>query len=175
METQETISAWAEETFGPAGSDLRVVARANEEMAEVIRALSFGGQTEKAIEECADTAIVLMRLADRMKVRVVFPNEDAAWDATTYAIWASAALNRLLDELHKTGGRDPVSPWAQDSFSQAVENLGKCVDALNGVIEDAINRKMAINRAREWRLDGSGHGYHVKGDCGLMPVPEGVA
>jgi len=31
-------------------------------------------------------------------------------------------------------------------------------------IEDAINRKMAVNRGRQWRLNGDGSGYHVKPD-----------
>lgn len=31
-------------------------------------------------------------------------------------------------------------------------------------IADAIQRKMAINRARRWNLKGDGTGYHIKGD-----------
>jgi len=39
-ETQETISQWAEETFGPVGSNASVAARANQEMSELLRALT---------------------------------------------------------------------------------------------------------------------------------------
>ena len=38
IETQESISIWAEEAFGRAGSNARLAGRANEEMAELIRA-----------------------------------------------------------------------------------------------------------------------------------------
>jgi hypothetical protein len=39
IEDQESISAWADQTFGPASSNARVAAKANEEMAELLRAL----------------------------------------------------------------------------------------------------------------------------------------
>jgi hypothetical protein len=29
-------------------------------------------------------------------------------------------------------------------------------------LDDAIDAKMGINRARQWNLDGTGHGYHVR-------------
>ena len=68
METQETISAWAEETFGPAGSNLRVAARANEEMAELLRHLSSDPAHPKAPEEAADVVIYLDLLCARAGV-----------------------------------------------------------------------------------------------------------
>lgn len=102
QETQLSISEWANSTFGPSGSTLRVAARANEEMAELLRWLSMDDAHPKALEEIADVVIILYR---------------AAW--------------RLGGDLHAE-----------------------------------IDRKMAINRAREWNLDGSGHGYHVKGKAG---------
>lgn len=95
-ETQRSISQWAEDTFGVAGSDARVAARANEEMAELIRATTTDTPPARIAEEIADVVIVLYRLADRLGV-----------------------------DLH-----------------------------------DEIDRKMAVNRQREWRRDGSGHGYH---------------
>ena len=96
-ETQASISLWAEETFGPAGSNVRVAARANEEMAELLRALAVDDADPKAGEEVADIVIVLYRLAARLGV-----------------------------DLHAE-----------------------------------IDRKMVKNRSREWKLDGTGHGYHV--------------
>ena len=100
-ETTTTISAWAEETFGAAGSNARVAARANEEMAELLRAVTSapdGTADAKTIDECADIVIVLSRL------------------------------------VHRCGGD----------------------------LQDAVDRKMKVNRARVWERDGSGHGYHVK-------------
>jgi NTP pyrophosphatase (non-canonical NTP hydrolase) len=97
-ETQHTIAEWADQTFGPSASNARVAARANEEMAELLRALTISDDNPHAVEEAADVVIVLYRLADRM-------------------------------------GQD---------------------------LHQAIDRKMQINRAREWAVDGSGHGRHVR-------------
>lgn len=97
-ETQHTISAWTEATFGAASSNARVAARANEEMAELLRALTSDDNHEKAIEEAADVVIILYRLAHRMGV-----------------------------DLHAE-----------------------------------IDRKMQINRKREWSVTADGHGYHVR-------------
>jgi len=98
METQYTISQWANDAFGPAGSNARVAARANEEMAELLRALTVDDNHPKAAEEVADVFIVLYRVASRLGV-----------------------------DIH-----------------------------------EEIERKMAINRNREWKLDGTGHGYHLR-------------
>ncbi len=98
FEGQNTISKWAEDTFGPVSSNARVAARANEEMAELLRALTYGDNSDKAASEIADVFIVLYRLADRLGV-----------------------------DIH-----------------------------------DEIDKKMAINRARKWTLDGTGHGRHVR-------------
>lgn len=98
VETQGSVAAWADATFGPSASNMRIAARANEEMAELLRALSVDDANSGAAVEVADVVIVLYRLARNLGV-----------------------------DLHAE-----------------------------------VDRKMAINRAREWKLDGSGHGYHVR-------------
>jgi NTP pyrophosphatase (non-canonical NTP hydrolase) len=97
-ETQSAIAAWAQITFGPTVSNARTASRANEEMAELVAALTVDDRHPKAVEEAADIVIVLFRL---------------------------------------------------------VEQLG-------GDLLAAVDAKMAINRARRWVADGSGHGRHVK-------------
>ncbi len=100
-ESQATISTWANEVFGPAGSDARVAARANEEMAELLRLVTTDNPPpEKLVEEAADVVIILFRFAERL-------------------------------------GEDLLQ---------------------------AIDGKMALNRSREWKRDGTGHGYHVRTD-----------
>lgn len=66
QETQRTISDWAKATFGPVSSNMRVACRANEEMAELLRALSADDANQKAVDEAADVVIVLYRLVDRL-------------------------------------------------------------------------------------------------------------
>lgn len=109
-ETQDTVSRWADETFGSGGSNASVAARANIEMAELIMALTNDDNDPKAIAEVADIVIVLYRLVARA-------NTDLAAE---------------------------------------------------------IDKKMAVNRARTWRLDGHGHGYHVE-PAELPPAPVGEA
>jgi len=99
-ETQATISAWAEETFGPSGSNARAIARANREMAELLEHVTADDRHPEAAEEIADIVIVLSRVMTRLGVD----------------------------------------------------------------LQAEIDRKMAKNRARKWKLDGTGHGYHVKDD-----------
>lgn len=97
-ETQHSIQAWANMAFGPAPDPARVAARANEEMAELLRAATSEQPPEVLIEEAADVVIVLMRFAEVV-------GED------------------LMKE---------------------------------------IDRKMTVNRGREWKKDGTGHGYHIR-------------
>lgn len=63
-ENQDSIADWANRTFGPAVSLARVAARANEEMAELLRVVTAAQPDEiKAIDEAADVVIILFRLA----------------------------------------------------------------------------------------------------------------
>lgn len=89
METQQTISAWANDTFGPASTNARVAARANEEMAELLRALTADDNHPKALEEAADVVIILYRLFERMGGslsaeidRKMSVNRGRAWNVT---------------------------------------------------------------------------------------------
>lgn len=97
-ETGVGIAEWAQKTFGLATSGARVAARANEEMAELLRVTTSGQPSTAIVNECADVVIVLARLA-----------------------WMNGA----------------------DLF-------------------EAVDAKMAVNRVREWKLDATGHGYHVR-------------
>lgn len=95
---QAEIAAWADETFGPAPSKARIAARANEEMAELLRHTTADGDPAAITEEAADVVIILFRLARECGVDLM----------------------------------------------------------------QAVDAKMAKNRQRVWKLDGTGHGYHVR-------------
>ncbi len=69
-QTQRAVSDWADKAFGPASSNARVAASANEEMAELLRALTSNDFHPKAGEEIADIVIVLCRLATRLDVDI---------------------------------------------------------------------------------------------------------
>lgn len=90
LEDQKTISEWAEKQFGPVLSNARVAARANEEMAKLLRALTANDSDPKALEEVADVAIVLFRLADKLG-------------------------GDLMDEVNRKMSRNRLRKWEQDS------------------------------------------------------------
>lgn len=96
-ETQATIAAWGEATFGPAQNPVDLVTRAQQELKELAEAVE-GKQTDEAAMETADVMILLYRLA-----------QDLGYD-----------------------------------------------------LEDAVARKMAVNRARKWIRAGDGTGSHIK-------------
>lgn len=110
-ETTESIGKWAEDTFGDTdGHIARIAARANEEMAELLRkATSDDAYWEDLVEESADVCIVLARL-----------------------FWI----------------------YGTDLWEE-------------------VEKKMAVNRAREWKKDGTGHGYHVNTSGKIDHGPHG--
>lgn len=74
QETQETIGAWGDETFGTAYSAMIIGARANTEMAELIRELARSPDLPEddpdnkqwvgaVAQEAADVLVLLYRLA----------------------------------------------------------------------------------------------------------------
>lgn len=166
-ETQGTISAWIEATFGPAGSDARVAARANEELAELLERL-VAGDAAKAVVEAADVAIVLYRLATRLGVTagpaaaLEYEKPDLA-ESLRRAVAANLAMSELLRRLTAGGGDAAAGdPTPRAHTLDVLAGVHGVAAALGCDLAVAIDAKMAVNRARRWRLDGSGCGYHVK-------------
>lgn len=95
-ETQSSVAIWVRKTFGVA-TNMRAATRANEEMAELLKAFASDESHPKAPEELADVLICLYRVAENLKI-----------------------------DLH-----------------------------------DEVAKKMATNRKRRWKLDGTGCAYHV--------------
>jgi NTP pyrophosphatase (non-canonical NTP hydrolase) len=160
METQQSISQWAAETFGQPCSNLRVATRAGEEMFELFKEISTGGSALKSIEEAADVAIVLYRLAERLGVTIDTslikrqdPNNPDYLAAEANAKMASVIVLLCIDDHNRSAGY---------SLQQIYYFLEKFCQALGGDLHVAIAEKMKINRQRTWRDDGSGCSYHVK-------------
>lgn len=161
-ETQQSICTWADATFGPPVSDASIAARALVEMAELVTACVNGEPAERIGEEIADVVIVLARLGRSLGVDVVALADGSKreqWQAISpvqHAAMAAAGLGRLLDSLIN----EPV--FAQTDMHDAVGSLLWVATAAAINLTFAIDRKMVINRARRWTLDGHGHGSHVK-------------
>jgi hypothetical protein len=166
VESHRAIVAWTNDNFGPAASNFRVAGRANEEMAEAIRAISSNPQDQAAAVEAADVIIVLCRPALALGLDwgefVVAPDIVPAKFATTpqYFTWANRWMAQLLCELA-----------VDDNHRDAAETITKIYVALQWAIRqwglepaDVIGGKMLINRGRQWRKAGDGTGYHIRAD-----------
>ena len=159
--TQQSISEWAETTFGPSGSNVRIAARANEEMAELLRALTVHDDHPKAAAECADVIIVLYRLATRLNVTMAGTADVRKIEfASNLDVAALANSDLALAIKHlATSNESPVVAALLDWITALMALLA---ERLGTNLADEIDKKMAVNFARSWKLDGSGHGYHVR-------------
>ena len=163
-ETQATIAEWAEKAFGPAPNDARIIARVNEEFAELLRAVTSHQLPEKIAEEAADVVIVLCRFAQLRK----FDLFDMAYiHGKLFA--GETPLRSALMHMHMlidTVMFDQSDPWPADYVAgKLVASLARYLrDNYDLDLRDQIDKKMAINRKREWRQDDTRHGYHVRED-----------
>lgn len=163
IETQAGINAWAEETFGPMQDVRHMAARANEELAELLREVTMPlPNLEKIAEECADVAHVLMRIAgwaneDLMPIfeleKLIIPN--LIYDPV---VMANAHMAFLLQRLSSAALSE------KSAIGRIVAlitiRLAEICAACGTRLGDAIDAKMVILRARKWDLDGTGCGYH---------------
>ncbi len=162
-ETQQTISQWACDTFGEPSSDLRIIVRANEEMAELLKALSADDDHPKAPEECADVAIVLARFAERCGFALFQPWSYSVTDRENncnVALGINREMAHLMSQL--TTFRSHVNLLR---CGRIISGLRAICRRLGTTLSAEVRKKMKINRARKWNLTGDGHGYHIKLDA----------
>ena len=72
------------------------------------------------------------------------------------ALRAEKELKELLFKLHD----NDKHPEALEEVADIIIVLQRLATDLGGDLNLAINTKMQKNRAREWILDGKGHGQH---------------
>jgi phosphoribosyl-ATP pyrophosphohydrolase len=162
-ETQASICEWASATFDDPGSNYRVAVRAQEEMVEGLRAETIGKSSENIAEEIADTAIVMLRLMQRLGVEIdETDGSDGGYvpSVSRNLAFANRVLASIIEDL---SDRDYIpAVTAATLLGRIWGRLHGCCDELGVPLWDAIQAKMAINRKRRWVLDGTGHGYHVR-------------
>lgn len=166
---QYEISKWQDDTFGPPSSNARSAARANEEMAELLAALTVDDNHPKAAEEAADIVIVLYRPMTRLGKNM---NEEIAFHPPAYPLWVSCTNVRLAAQANEAMAELLAALTVDDDHEDAAEKIVRVVvilyrlsERLGKDMDEEIARKMKINRARTWKLTDAGHGYHVKGDA----------
>jgi hypothetical protein len=160
---QATICDWAESAFGPATDLARVLARADDELAEGIRAITAGKPFEDVAKKVADVAIVLCRAASlaHIELRRVEDSRRTGPGTTWMALHLFRQVGReLLDAIEHA--EDPAEFGTRFHIRAAYAGLGDLARQLGFGLWDRIDARMAINDDRRWRRDGSGHGYRSR-------------
>jgi NTP pyrophosphatase (non-canonical NTP hydrolase) len=67
-----------------------------------------------------------------------------------------------MAELLRALSADDNSAKAASEIADVVIVLYRLAWRLGVDLHDEIDKKMAINRARQWKQDNTGHGYHVR-------------
>lgn len=177
-ENQNTVAQWAQETFGNSPTSLRIAIRANIEMSELLTEVA-DDEWLKVPTEAADVAIVMYRLADKLSINLDHGIEVLASKGRKKvdALAAVANANTVLANIQHmlsledrpyfyTHQPEPVS----DQYRQQVQQISMLMAWLYVWLDEIcilcgtnlrpeINKKMRINRKREWNVRG-GEGFH---------------
>lgn len=170
VETDDTIAAWADATFGPIDSPASGILRAMEEAVELRQAIRRGLPAEAVALEIADVAICLVRPMQAMQID---PPLRIAEDLGTVAAVCHDDDPRHLSRCLFLGLTEAEDCLARDGIGTAADAADEITGVVHhlhalallycpGGLSAAVAAKMAINRRREWRLDRTGHGSHVK-------------
>lgn len=103
------------------------------------------------------------------------PHGDYRENQQTISQWASETFgepgsnlrvairaNTEMAELLRCLATDDAHPEAAEEVADVVIVLQRLATRLGVDLRQMVDTKMAINRKREWLLDGQGHGYHVR-------------
>lgn len=163
IETTLSIAEWADQTFGPAPSLARVAVRANEEMSELVTEVLTGGKGFHArFVEAADVTIVLCRLAARYNIDLFVTVADTCINEHTDPMVMLAAANKCMAATLRAKTAEMPDNIIIQSIRDTVEYLTAFCRVYGVDLWAEVEIKMAINRARTWKIDGTGHGYHVR-------------
>lgn len=163
--TQDDIVAWAEKAFGPSPDLFRIFTRANEELAELLRAIASDATPDAIAEEAADTAIILARAMWETGKRV-------GSTRMTWRVGPGTCIHRRPRQIAIDAHRDMAKLMEKAVQSDFLEVLTHGIDIMIALTDlcagygkdlgTAIDAKMAINSTRHWTSDGTGHGYHIR-------------
>lgn len=162
-ETQPAILEWKRVTFGPS-APMRTISRAAEELAELMRAVTSSAPTDKIAEEAADVALILADIGELLGTAdwlfgATGPHIYRPVRLTSYAL-TQLGLLAFDVELITTGADERSQSIALRNLRSVIGSLKELVEGYGRDLGQEIDRKMAVNRARRWDLDGTGHGYH---------------
>lgn len=161
METQASITGWANTTFGEAPSFPLILTRANEEMAELLRAITAPEpKPEQITEEAADVAIVLCRAGASLGRNILRAIPDVGRPSNAPLLSVTRG-NEILATCIGIAAEAISNQRCAIYLDIIINTLATTCLAYGTTLGEAIDRKMGINRQRVWVRRGDGHGQHV--------------
>lgn len=166
LETQASIEAWAAETFaGTDRSPLGILTRMNIEVAELQLELCEPrvGEWRDAIGlECADIWIVLAQAAHHLGFDLEFsdPDELVAKQRTCAELGGLICVEsaELISAVQHDGNRSAIANHVQ-MISLLCSTLSQKYSG--GLLQDYVQRKMQVNRKRQWKRTPAGRMQHA--------------
>lgn len=161
QETQTTICEWAEEIFGKFDSLWPLLARMHQELGEL---LVDHGCGKPLCHEAADVMILLYEVAQTqgidLREAIVQANPDFSAELTTEQATLVAINSHTAILLNEAAGRMDRQ-WVKGCVVLLGSLLLWLAELAGFNLFDAVNEKMALNRAREWESGGAlGMGQH---------------
>lgn len=164
-ETQATISEWATATFGDGGTDLHAALRCLDEAVEALEAIWVNDRIDlwqtKVAEEVADVFITAARLGVRLD-EVTLLSPPPATKGYVDVTDSRRSVSELVGTVGRIVGalrRAEMAPEAEKitwhhtarALTGCLFNMFPRVGQHLGVdLQEHVNRKMQINRARTY-------------------------
>lgn len=156
-ETQKTIHEWATRTFGPSTPLDRLV-RCNVEAGELLSAIHNMAPLHVIAGEIGDVQIIFMQVKEGLSYDSPSSNYDPfPADATELAAELCVGIGHLLQALAK--GLTLGDVW--DVVHDIQEILILLAHTIGVDLDECVDAKMKINRARTWRKLESGRFQHA--------------
>lgn len=165
IETQTSLNAWADETFGPTINIPHLITRANLEMAELLHEITMPvPNLDKVREECADVAHILCRISGLVgdDITEIFSLSITISPSSLY-IPASRAFGMMAFIFERLSVRNVISDLELARHVGLITvKLAEICAATGGNLADEIDKKAVILRQRKWVKDGTGCGSHIR-------------
>lgn len=176
METTASITEWAVDTFGPAQACDIVPVRALQEALEFQQAVFTRQSLDEQMDELADVVIVTVQAKKALglenhplELLVVekVGTENLKKMAPAHILYHLQAVVHIAQAAEaEEGGHIPKGQQREVlEHCRTVLQAAATFAAYNGrSLQDAVDSKMGVNRAREWATDGNGVGQHIVED-----------
>lgn len=169
METPNSINTWARATFGSVTA-YEAAVRANVELAELLSAVNNKASTELVAGECADVYIVVCQVPEILGKDLKSltadllppgpPGLHSFQDAENITVAINVDMAFLLEslKLDPTGVTDRA---VEIHLVHLIRELERLALFFGVDLFEEVNKKMQVNRQREWAKTDGGRFQHA--------------